>query len=154
MRIMIATDGSVFSKAAIKKCCQFMIDPANTSILIVAAYEDAYQIATEPFAISADFYQHIVETAHRQAQQFADEAVGCLRKCMPDHDLDISAMVMRGSPEKELVDEARAWGADLIVVGSHGRGFWGRLTLGSVTDAIVHHAPCSVLVVRCGSAAR
>src|SRR5689334_1729943 len=142
MRIMIATDGSAFSKAAIKKCCQFMIDPANTSILIVAAYEDAYHISAEPVAISADFYQHVADAARKQAQQYADEAVACFRKCMPDHDLDISTMVLCGSPEKELVEEARAWGADLIVVGSHGRGFWSRLTLGSVPDAVVHHAPC------------
>jgi nucleotide-binding universal stress UspA family protein len=67
---------------------------------------------------------------------------------MSGHDLEISTMVVKGSPERELIDVATEWRADLIVVGSHGRGFWGRLTLGSVTDAVVHHAPCSVLVVR------
>jgi nucleotide-binding universal stress UspA family protein len=53
-----------------------------------------------------------------------------------------------GMPEQILLETAKEWNADLIVVGSHGRGFWGRMLLGSVTDALVHHAPCSVLVVR------
>jgi nucleotide-binding universal stress UspA family protein len=148
MRVIIATDGSEFSKAAIKKCCELVIDPARTSILIMAAYEDTVQVATEPFAVSAEFYQHIVDASHKQAQQYAQDAVNTLRKCLPGHDLDISTMVIKGSPERELIEEAIEWRADLIVVGSHGRGFWGRLTLGSVTDAVVHHAPCSVLVVR------
>lgn len=148
MRVIIATDGSEFSRAAIRKCCELVIDPANTSILIVAAYEDAIQIATEPFAVSPEFCQHIADAAHKQAQGFAQEAVEFLRRCMRGRDLDISTVVVNGSPERELIEEAIEWRADLIVVGSHGRGFWGRLTLGSVTDAVVHHAPCSVLVVR------
>ena len=45
------------------------------------------------------------------------------------------------------INETARGKADLIVVGSHGRGFWGRL-LGSVSNGVVHHAPCSVLVVR------
>jgi nucleotide-binding universal stress UspA family protein len=148
MRIIIATDGSEFSQAAIRKCCELVIDPARTSILIMAAYEDAYHIAAEPFAVSAEFCQHIADASHKQAQKFAQEAVDTLRKCAPGRDLDISTMVVKGSPERELVEQATEWRADLIVVGSHGRGFWSRLTLGSVTDAVVHHAPCSVLVVR------
>ena len=53
-----------------------------------------------------------------------------------------------GRPAQFIVDAAKEFEADMIIVGSHGRGFWGKLTLGSVSDAVVHHAPCSVLVVR------
>ena len=46
------------------------------------------------------------------------------------------------------IEEAQNWGADLIIVGSHGYGFWSRALLGSVSNAVINHAPCSVLVVR------
>jgi nucleotide-binding universal stress UspA family protein len=51
-----------------------------------------------------------------------------------------------------ILEAADQFGADLLIVGSHGRGFWGRLTLGSVSDAVVHHAKYPVLVVRTGPA--
>jgi nucleotide-binding universal stress UspA family protein len=53
-----------------------------------------------------------------------------------------------GRPTETITDIAQEWGADLIVVGSHGHDFWGRMTLGSVSDGVIHHAKCSVLVVR------
>ena len=148
MRVIIATDGSEFSEAAIRKSCELVIDPARTSIRIMAAYEDSVQLATEPFAVSPEICQHMADAARKQAQEYAQEAVHTLRNCMRGCDLDISTVVIKGPPERELIEEAIEWQADLIVVGSHGKGFWGRLTLGSVTDAVVHHAPCSVLVVR------
>ncbi len=52
-----------------------------------------------------------------------------------------------GDPGQAIVEIAEDWHSDLIVVGSHDRGFWSRALLGSVSDAVVHHAPCSVLVV-------
>jgi hypothetical protein len=48
-----------------------------------------------------------------------------------------------------ILDEAERWGADLIVVGSHGYRAWERFLLGSVSQAVVSHAKCSVAVVRC-----
>ncbi len=51
-------------------------------------------------------------------------------------------------PKESIVEEAQKWSADLIVLGSHGYGFWERMLLGSVSNAVVHHAPCSVLIVR------
>jgi len=51
-------------------------------------------------------------------------------------------------PKDVIVEEAREWGTDLIVVGSHGYGFAKRLVLGSVAAAVVASAPCSVQVVR------
>jgi nucleotide-binding universal stress UspA family protein len=47
-----------------------------------------------------------------------------------------------------ILDEAEKWKADLIVVGSHGYPAWERLLLGSVSQAVVSHAKCSVEVVR------
>ena len=53
-----------------------------------------------------------------------------------------------------ILDEAQRWGADLIVVGSHGYRAWERFLLGSVSQMVVSHAKCSVEVVRCPEAAR
>jgi nucleotide-binding universal stress UspA family protein len=53
-----------------------------------------------------------------------------------------------GHPAEEIVEAAEAWPADLIVIGSHGRGGLGRVLLGSVAEAVMRHAPCPVLVVR------
>jgi nucleotide-binding universal stress UspA family protein len=53
-----------------------------------------------------------------------------------------------GKPAAEIVKAAKNWPADLIVVGSHGRGGVQRLLLGSVAEAVMRHAACPVLVVR------
>ncbi|MGB3614331.1 MAG: universal stress protein [Elainellaceae cyanobacterium] len=51
-----------------------------------------------------------------------------------------------GNPGRQICDAAKTWNADLIVVGSHGRKGLGELLLGSVSNYVMHHAPCSVLV--------
>jgi len=56
-----------------------------------------------------------------------------------------------GKPATKIVEGAKSWPADLIVVGSHGRGGVERLMLGSVAESVVRHAPCPVLVVRAQS---
>lgn len=56
--------------------------------------------------------------------------------------------VRTGHAAHEIVKAAVEWPADLIVIGSHGRGGLSRAFLGSVAEAVVRHAPCPVLVVR------
>ena len=53
-----------------------------------------------------------------------------------------------GKPATEIVRAAKEWSADVIVVGTHGRHGVERMFLGSVAEAVMRHAPCSVLVVR------
>jgi nucleotide-binding universal stress UspA family protein len=57
--------------------------------------------------------------------------------------------LLEGRPKETIVDEADRWGADLIVVGSHGYGAFRRLFLGSVSLAVAANAHCNVEIVRC-----
>lgn len=55
---------------------------------------------------------------------------------------------LRHGPAAEVVErEVRDWSADLLVVGSHGKGWFDRVVLGSVTERLINHLPASLLVV-------
>ncbi len=62
----------------------------------------------------------------------------------------VDFLVWEGDPGEAIIEAARAENADMIVVGSHGRGAVGRFLIGSVSDHVVRNAPCPVLVVRSG----
>jgi nucleotide-binding universal stress UspA family protein len=62
--------------------------------------------------------------------------------------LKATADVLDGNPKEAILEEAKKWNADLIVVGSHGRRGFKRLLLGSVSEAVAMSAHCSVVVVR------
>lgn len=147
MKIVLATDGSEFSTAAAKKCCELFGEKSRLAVKIVSVFEDDFVFAAEPFAISAELHREISETAQRQANHACSSAADVIRDNCSKGEPDITHEVIEGNPEQEIVEIARSWRADLIVMGSHGRGFWGRL-LGSVSDGVLHHSPCSVLIVR------
>jgi nucleotide-binding universal stress UspA family protein len=60
----------------------------------------------------------------------------------------VSFLVWSGDPGDMIVEAAEAEHVEMIVVGSHGRGAVGRFFIGSVSEHVVRHAPCPVLVVR------
>lgn len=146
MKILISTDGSDFSRAAVEKCCQMVVKPETTAIKIVSVFEIILPV--DVFTTTPEFSLELEQSARRQAEEFAEEAVRMIGERFPNAKIDLTTQVSMGAPDRIVVETAEEWGADLIVVGSHGRGFWGRMLLGSVTDSLVHHAPCSVLVVR------
>lgn len=146
MRILITTDGSDFSKAAVEKCCQMVVKPEDTAIKIVSVYEMTFPL--DIFPTPTDFTERLETSAREQAEEFARQAEAMIHEYFPGAEIDLTTQIAVGAPDQILIEEAKEWDADMVVVGSHGRGFWGRILLGSTTDALVHHAPCSVLVVR------
>jgi nucleotide-binding universal stress UspA family protein len=62
--------------------------------------------------------------------------------------LSAEGISMRGDPETSVLDHAKEWGADLIVVGSRDRSRIEKFLTGSISESIVKNAPCSVLVLR------
>jgi nucleotide-binding universal stress UspA family protein len=148
MKIMIATDGSKFSQAAIKECAAHFVNPETDEIKIISVYEKLGPLVGEPFGMSAIYYTQVEDAGKDLADQSVADASVTLASCFPGKQLNISTVVDKGREASVIVETADSWGAELIVVGSHGRGFWERNLLGSVSDSVVHHAHCSVLVVR------
>jgi len=61
---------------------------------------------------------------------------------------NVTTQIGRGDPREVILHTQAAWGADLIVLGAHGKTGLTRLMLGSVSQSIAGHAPCAVAVVR------
>ena len=93
-----------------------------------------------PGTTSLDIQERATETARRVAQEGAD--------VLARSGLHALARIREGTPGTQIVEEASEWAADLFIVGSRGRSVLKRVFLGSVSRYVVHHAPCSVEVVR------
>ncbi len=146
MKILLATDGSPQSEAAVTEVANRPFPP-NTKVRIVSAYERTpLMIRLEPMGVMEETYAKADHYALKVAEDATERAAAIMRKKNPT--LSLTMSVTDGSPKTVILDEAEAFGADLIVVGSHGygaiKGFW----LGSVSHAVALHATCSVEIVR------
>ena len=70
-----------------------------------------------------------------------------LKKLVSESAPDADPVILDGDPADETARYAEKIGADLIVAGSHQRGFWGRLFYGSASREVIHDAPCAVFLV-------
>lgn len=87
--------------------------------------------------------QEVIEAQEESGEAFIDRAKRALGG-------KAETFMREGSPAQEIVATANDWHADLIVVGTHGRGGLGRLVLGSVAEHVLREAPCPVLTIRHG----
>jgi nucleotide-binding universal stress UspA family protein len=147
MRILIATDGTSQGSAAIDAIRQFDLSSAD-EVKIVSVVDMAVPLAIDVYGGYLPDTTELEKAARSNAERVLTEAIGSARSIVGDRGAHVTGEVLFGSPESRIVEAAEKLPADLIVVGSHGYNRWERLLLGSVSDSVVHHAPCSVLVVR------
>ena len=146
MKILLATDGSKYAQAAAAKCGELAADFDSAVVKIITVVDNFTPMATEPFISPEEFLESVEREMQENAEKIINNAEDIILS--RNKDANIEKEILIGSAKKVIVKAAEKWDADLIVVGSHGYGFIGRTLLGSVSDAIVHHSPCSVLVVR------
>lgn len=152
MRILLAVDGSSCSDSAVNEVSSRPW-PEGSEIKVVTAYEMPLPATPEGWALPATYLDELDLAVKRQAQLIVEHAVDVL-KSKTSKSIIVTGIWIPGSPRLVILDEAKEWNADLIVVGSHGYSAWGRFLLGSVSQSIVSHAKCSVEVVRCESAVK
>lgn len=148
MRVLLAIDGSKFGEAAIKFCKELLGPHTDAEIKLLSVIQRLEPVGMAAGAGSAPYYTQMQNLSVDQAKEFVDRAAKDLREGFADRNFTVTENVLTGSVSKEIVKAAEGWNADLVVVGSHGGGYWERTLLGSVSDSVVHLAPCSVLVVR------
>jgi nucleotide-binding universal stress UspA family protein len=137
--VVVGVDGSHVSDLAIA----FAVEEAarrGTGLLAVHAW--THPVSTGP----GDMLPLVYDVDDVQAEEdrlLAESIVGC-RDRYPD--VAIDHRLVRGRPAPTLIAESAR--AQLLVVGSHGRGGFAGLLLGSVSHAVLHHARCPVVIVR------
>ena len=146
MKILLAVDGSAYSVVAVEEVAKRPWPP-QSEVKVITAAETPVIVGMEPWATSPEYFEQL-EKSVREAARAVTESALLKLKTMEDKTLKISSEIIEGPPRQVIVEEAERWSADLIVMGSRGLGAWNRLLLGSVSSAVVHHAKCSVEIVR------
>jgi len=147
MKILLAVEGSPCSDVAVEEVGRRPW-PEGSSVKVLNAFELPLPATPEGWALPPDYFDELDQAMRTQAQFIIDRGLERLRATL-DKTITIEGQFLAGPPRSVILDEAERWGADLIVVGSHGYGRWERFLLGSVSQSVVSHAKCSVQVVRC-----
>jgi nucleotide-binding universal stress UspA family protein len=150
MKILLATDGSDCSVAAAHSVADRPW-PDRTVIKILSVEEliilDS-QVAGYP--LSSVYPQSLLEELTTQARDRVRSAIKAAREILQHSKIKVldDEAAEIGEPRAVILETAKNWGADLIVLGSHGRNGMDRFLMGSVSEAVAIHAECSVEVVR------
>ena len=143
-KILLAIEESDFTSTAVDAVRrQFRPEKAEICLLHVtdpAICLPLYDGAVQDF----DRIEEFREETMKAAQVFTEQTAKQLR----DAGYRVQTAVEEGEPRTAIVDFAERIKADLIVVGSHGRRGLPRILLGSVSEYVARHAPCSVEIVR------
>lgn len=132
MKILVAIDSSDFSTQILHSVGASSW-PADAEFLLLTCVEFCHDWQAQ-------------EEFLDQSRILLENRANILRKKLPNH--KITSEVLDGSASKLIVETARTWRADLIVVGSHGDTGVRRSGIGSVAAAVVNDAPCSVEVIK------
>ena len=145
-KILLATDGSKEARLALTTAAD-LATSTNSELHVVYAFPTAAQrpfpnpITSRP----AEVLEHELEEAMQQAQEFLDKQVERIK----EEGVSLAeAHLVRGRPDREIVHLSEEIRAGLIVMGSRGLGGVRRALMGSVSDSVVRHAHCPVLIVR------
>ena len=145
MKVLLAIDGSSHSHAAL---VEFATRPwpHGTEVQILTVVHSSIPLFFDPAFVAAAAHMEQTLDRRRDAPVLVEAAASMIRETYPN--AGVTTNIIEGTPKDAIVEEARRWGADLIVLGSHGYGRVRRVVLGSVAAAVVANAPCSVQVVR------
>ncbi|MDY6991839.1 MAG: TSUP family transporter [Pseudomonadota bacterium] len=157
MRLMM---GSTTAKVIGHAHCSVMVVPRAAHIegqrILLAVdgsrYSDMAASATISIARQLHAPVSVISVAHsehkEQRHQEADQTVGRVTHFLSQEGIQVNGEVLTGRPGEAIVEAAHARGIDLIIIGSHGRTGLERMLMGSVSDKVIGHAQCAVLVVR------
>lgn len=134
-KVLLATDASEKGAAAADRALE-LAQTYSSELMVVAVREVPGQIFGEEATVVAEVKDKLPE--HIEAVTKAAQSLK----------IRVKGQILEGTPYSNIVNCAQQEKAELIVMGSHGRTGLTRLLMGSVTERVIGHAPCPVLVVK------
>jgi nucleotide-binding universal stress UspA family protein len=135
--IILATDGSPSAEDATTRAVE-LARATGAKLFVVSVWH----------AGLTTYSTVALPESKRVAKEQACEAASAAVETARAADIEAESFVLEGDAVERICASAADIGASLLVVGSHGFGPVRRLVFGSVSTALLHHAPCPVLVVR------
>ena len=155
-KILVAVDKSPMNQDVLDKAINIAKDNnSNLMLLYIISIDDPG--SPTPYIPSMSQYypatgnELTIEVWQQQWEEFQREGLEMLQSFAAEArkvDLKVEYRQLSGSPSRSICNIAREWEADLIVIGRRGRSGLSEMLLGSVSNYVVHHAPCSVLIVQ------
>jgi len=139
-RIVVGIDGSVTSRDALRWAFE-EAKVRKAELHVVTAWTYPYLLTAPGVVAPAIPTTQLEEAAATIVQEALDAVVGA-----GDPDVVVTTAVAEGPAATVLVDAAKD--ADLLVMGSRGRGGFRGMLLGSVSQSVAHHAPCPLVIIR------
>ena len=143
MKILLAIDESDFSQAAIQ-AVSAQARPQGTEVRILHVLEPPSLLLGREMGANDPEFEAVWKALQDQAMALVEKTEAKLRAA----GFSVSPALQEGDPKSKIIDVAKEWKADLIVLGSHGRKGLQRFLMGSVAESVVRHAECSVEIVR------
>jgi universal stress protein A len=140
-RIIVPTDFSDCAEDA-WALAQRLAGPFSAELILVHVLADPPPHEEGPFNLDR------AEKVYEGGRQWVEDHLAAWAAKARDKALNTRVVLRVGAPDREVVALAADELADLVVIGTHGRGGIDRALLGSVADRVVRTAPCPVLTVR------
>jgi nucleotide-binding universal stress UspA family protein len=140
--IIVATDGSTHANDAVKVAGELSALTGATLTLVTIPQPSVDPVIVGYTAVPLPLSQ---EEMQAQGMRLLDEANALLPESVGDKAL---FKVLFGDAARAIVEEAKTSGADLIVLGRRGLGYFSGLLIGSTTTKVGQLAPCAVLTVK------
>ena len=141
-KILVATDGSKYSNAAASEAVAIA---KRCGATLIAASVVPYESISPLGIVHSEMQWELVTEESRKA---AENNIKNVKEIAEKEDVKIEELILEGRPYEAIINAAKEKRVDLIVVGSHGRTGLDRLLMGSVTERVIGHADCAVLVVK------
>lgn len=145
-KILVACDGSVQSEKALRSAIDDCMGEETELHIVHIMNMNAYR------AIENETCYDGVESPHEISRKFLeknrDEAVVMIDRVCREKETVFTLHVESGDPRYAIVDLASKICADLVIIGSTGKGLGSRLILGSVSRYVSTHSPVSTLIIK------
>lgn len=135
-KILVAIDGSESAKKAFEESI-YLAQKCNSKLDVV------HVVSCELGGDSAITFE-LIDDLKAKAKKILNE----YKVLAVKNNVSIEIMVMQGDPAKVIIELAKNKNHDLIIMGTRGKSAFNELLIGSVSQKVIHHASCPVMVIR------